>query len=693
MEGECFVSNWSMIGGLLLASSVFIALFAIVTIRKEGGRKRASTALDSLLNQKANKRRLNLLFQVSYVHLIRVPIIKLYIRNIRKRLEILHAHDEYTIRRETMRITYLAIGVTAVAVVLLTVLSGTLLSFLWILLGMVVANGILIDTFVNKAEDRLLKQSIIFYEDVRHHYQQTKNVEEAIYEASQTCPHEAGKHAERIYDVLTAENQSEALETYYEIAPNRYYRLFAGISYLISEYGDRYVKNGSMFLNAVARLVQEINYEILRRDKLNYLLKGLAAICIAPVLVLQPLEDWAREYFPIMSDFYTSKFGLIIKVVFFAVVLICYLIIRKMLEHDEARYMAKSKRLNWEKWLYERKLVRWGINRIKPQPHKRLHFKLTMLLKQANSPLTLEWLYVQRAFISILCFVITLGLCLYMHASAVQNTLYNPMQGMGMFGALSPADTLKAEETTEFDRALIEELQSEQEVTKGTVIQMVSRETNVDGNDSAVIKTAQRILDKYNLVQSEYLKWWELLIGIAISVVAFQSPIWLLQFQKRMRQIEMQNEVDQFHTIISILAEFERMSVETIMEWMERFAIIFQEQIKNGLNNYSGGAIEALETMKQEAPFVSFVRIIEKLQLAVEKIPVKDAFDDLEMAREYYMEKRKEHNSRVIDQKAAYGKVIGFIPFSYIVFLDLVAPMLYLSVAQMGQSMRDISGI
>jgi hypothetical protein len=687
------MNNWTIVGILTIGALVFLMLFAWITVRKEGGRRGAAAAMENWLDSRAAKRRFNRLLQSAYVRLIRVPVLRIYIRKIRKRLEILHAHDEYAIRRETMRISLITIGLTLLAVLALIWLTDGWLSYLWILLATVTANGILVDTFVNRAEDRLLKQSVLLLEDTRHHFQQTKNVEEAVYEAAQTAPHDAGKHGERVYEVLTAENQEEALETYYEVAPNRYFRLFAGISYLVSEYGDRYVKTGSMYLSSLAKLVQEINYEILRRDKLNYLLKGLAAIAIAPVLVMSPLEKWAETYFPIMSDFYESKTGIIIKVVFFAVVLISYLLIRKMLEHDEARYSAKNKRLNWEKFLYERRPIAMLVNRMVPPPFKRLHFQISMLIKQANSPLTLEWLYVQRLAAAVCSFVLVIGLAVYLHVNVVQATLHNPLQGMGMFGQLSEEDVQLAEERAAFDREMIRQLQQQEKVTHQGIIELVSRQTEQDASELTVIQSAKRILAKYNVISNEYFKWWELLLAAAVSVIAYQLPVWMLQFQRKMRQIEMQNEVDQFHTMISILAEFERISVETIMEWMERFSIIFQDSIKNGLNNYSGGPSEALETMKDESPFIPFVRIIEKLQLSIEKIPVKDAFDDLEMAREYYLEKRKEHNARVIEQKAAFGKIVGFVPFGYIVFLDLVLPMLYLSVVEMGNSMRTISGV
>ena len=48
-------------------------------------------------------------------------------------------------------------------------------------------------------------------------------------------------------------------------------------------------------------------------------------------------------------------------------------------------------------------------------------------------------------------------------------------------------------------------------------------------------------------------------------------PIWLLTFQVKMRELEKENEVMQFQTIILMLMKIERVNVEIILEWLERY--------------------------------------------------------------------------------------------------------------------------
>ncbi|HJJ03832.1 MAG TPA: hypothetical protein OIM28_04180 [Clostridiaceae bacterium] len=54
--------------------------------------------------------------------------------------------------------------------------------------------------------------------------------------------------------------------------------------------------------------------------------------------------------------------------------------------------------------------------------------------------------------------------------------------------------------------------------------------------------------------------------------------------------------------------------------------------------------------------------IVESMQAAVEKIPIKEAFDELDNERDYYQEKRKETNDKLISRKGLIGKIVGFSP-------------------------------
>ena len=87
------------------------------------------------------------------------------------------------------------------------------------------------------------------------------------------------------------------------------------------------------------------------------------------------------------------------------------------------------------------------------------------------------------------------------------------------------------------------------------------------------------------------------------------------------------------------------------------------------------------------------IRIIESLQAAVEKIPIKEAFDELDTERAYYQEKRKESNERLISQKGLIGKVIGFAPMVCMFVGYLIIPLVFIGLTSMSSSMGSMSSM
>ena len=85
------------------------------------------------------------------------------------------------------------------------------------------------------------------------------------------------------------------------------------------------------------------------------------------------------------------------------------------------------------------------------------------------------------------------------------------------------------------------------------------------------------------------------------------------------------------------------------------------------------------------------IRIVEGLQSAVEKIPILEAFDELDNEREYYQEKRKESNERLIKRKGMIGKAIGFTPLVVFFVGYLIIPLVGLGLISMTSSMSTMS--
>ena len=152
----------------------------------------------------------------------------------------------------------------------------------------------------------------------------------------------------------------------------------------------------------------------------------------------------------------------------------------------------------------------------------------------------------------------------------------------------------------------------------------------------------------------------------------------------------MESEVMQFQTIIMMLMKIERVNVEMILEWLERYSNIFKEPISRCVNNYEAGAWEALEEFKNSITHQDMIRIIESLQAAVEKIPIREAFDELDSDRDYHQEKRKEANNQLISKKGLIGKGVGFAPMVCLFVGYLIIPLVVVGLTNMTSTFNQL---
>ena len=95
--------------------------------------------------------------------------------------------------------------------------------------------------------------------------------------------------------------------------------------------------------------------------------------------------------------------------------------------------------------------------------------------------------------------------------------------------------------------------------------------------------------------------------------------------------------------------------------------------------------------MKEDVTYQQFIRIIESLQAAVEKIPIPDAFDELDTERDYYQARRKESNERLISRKGMIGRTIGFAPMVLLFVGYLIIPLVFIGLTSMTTSFSSMT--
>lgn len=679
--------------GIICVLLIMMVVYFIIRKRLQKSNVRQMQQLRA--GTEKNQFSATIIFQKLYLVYRKIPILKRYLLKLRRRLEIVNIDDEYLTRKQASEILTKALIIIIPVTILIIVLTKSNYLLLSILLIFeVFILDTVIDGMVDKIDNNLLRQQINLFTEIRHAYHEFNMVEEAIYQVAQDDELEVSLQAEKIYEILISDDPESELEKYYDVAPNIYLKEFAGVSYLTKEFGDRKENGSSLYLKNLNNITQEMQLEIIKRDKLDYVFQSLSVISVVPMLFLEMIKNWAVSQFAFTRSFYFGKGGLIVQILIILLTFICYILTRKLKDNGSVNTSTKNYENPWQAKVYKNKPIKQFINLFIPKQGTKEYRKLGELLKKSASKLKMEWLYVNKITICIVTFFVSLILFGQLHRVTIDYVYTNPTTDYDILGNLSESDEAKAMEVTKKDNYFIDKFRGNTKVKQDKIANAMRYSKYYENADDKTIETASlRVLKKVQIVNAEYFKWFEFLLAIVFALAGYAMPNLLLFFQVKMRELEMENEVMQFQTIILMLMKIERVNVEIILDWLERYSNIFREPISKCVNNYESGAWEALDTLKEEVAYLPMIRIVESLQAAVEKIPIVEAFDELETEKDYYKQLRKESNDRLISKKGLVGKVIGFAPMVCLFVGYLIVPLVFIGLTSMSSTFETMSNM
>ena len=683
--------KYIMIGTAVLFAVVIIIYFVL---RKIMGKSEYARMKKLQEGTKADSFSTDIMYQKIYITLTKTPFIKRYLLKLRRRLEIINIDDEYTTRKQSARILTIAIGLFFLVAIVIIFFAhkNWLLTSILLIFELFIVDTV-VDGMVDKIDNNLLKEQIDFFAEIRHAYHEFNMVEEAIYQVSLDDEKSVSKQGEKIYEILSSDDPETELEKYYDVAPNSYLKEFAGISYLTQEFGDREEDGASLYLKNVDNITQEMQIEILKRDKLNYVFQSLTLISVAPVLLLEPLKSWSVKNFSFTSSFFNGKGGLIVQILIVLLTVVSYVMTRKLKDNGGVQVDVSHNDNPWQAKIYKIPILKQAINAFIPKNGTKEYRKMQTLMKDSASKKKMEWIYVNRIAMAIITFILTIIFSIVLHKVAINYVYTEPTTEQQVLGTLSEKNQRKADELTKQDNYFLDKLKGNLKITQSDIEKEMLKSPYYDETTETkqLESDAERILGKLKVVNSENMQWFEILLACAFAVVAYMAPVLMMMFQKKMSQMEMENEVMQFQTIILMLMKIERISVEMILEWLERYANIFKEPISKCVNNYESGAWEALEELKNSVTNKDMIRIVESLQAAVEKIPIREAFDELDADRDYHKEKRKDTNDQLVSRKGLIGKVVGFAPMVCLFVGYLIVPLVVIGLTSMSSTFTQLS--
>lgn len=619
------------------------------------------------------------LYQIVYMTFVKMPILKYYTKKTRLKLEMTNDYTEYEIRKRSGKYMLVAVIFIFVSLFVLLNLVNDLYMSLIVIVGVLIIAEKMIDLGITSVSNKILRQMPDTFTAIRHAFHEHGMIDEAFNTAiDEMGDKEIGPQLKKIKEAIISDNPEVELEKYYDTAPNRFLKLFAGVSYLTYDLGDRKVDGTSVYLKNLNNILQDIYLEILKQDKINYMFRSLNIIAVVPLVCIKPLQAWAESNFPALSNFYNSSFGFIMQSLIIISIFVSYLMLRIVKEDSEQIKFDRVASVKWQDKLYKITIVKLVVDAFKSKPHTKKNRRETALIKNTNSYLTIEWLYVNKITAAVVTFILALILMFNITRIDIRATYNRISDEFLSFGQLTEQQEKAAQAINDRDKTYIDKYKK-QNVTK----EQLEMEFTDPVTGKADADEVARVYDKIQTVKNSYIKFWQVLTSFILAFIAYYVPSIMLFIRNKIREMEKENEIMQFQSIILMLMYIDRIDVQTILEWLCRFSYAFKEPIATCLNNYEAGAYEALEDLKEAVPYKDFQRIVEQLQSAVERIPVRDAFDELETERAFFHERRKEGNERLIKKKTTIGKVLGFTPMVLLIGGYLVAPLMIVSIMQM----------
>lgn len=161
---------------------------------------------------------------------------------------------------------------------------------------------------LNKLETGLLNEFLSFIENVKFKFQFDGMIEEALLDAVNEGEYQISVHGQIIYDYLKESYAKDRCD-YQDVCPNHFFLTFYSLCESVVKYGDKKLKDGSLFIKSIGYLKEDINIYILKQKAVENTFMGLSWICILPIYFLKPMEMWAISNMPELSAYYDGRVG------------------------------------------------------------------------------------------------------------------------------------------------------------------------------------------------------------------------------------------------------------------------------------------------------------------------------------------------------------------------------------------------
>lgn len=524
---------------------------------------------------------------IIYNSIKKIRIFNSLLERIESRMEILYPGNKESVINNTV-VEFLKIILIFIVVFIAFIIYGRInVIYIFVsvsVLFVIVRNNVY--SKFDKLEIRLLKQFEKYIQDVRFLFKYDGMIDEALQEALQEADEEMRLQGSIICEALS-DNGEEIV--YNEIAPNHFLLTFYALCESVKIYGDKVVDGRSSFLTNLSFLMDDINTEILKREKINSLFMGLNGVTIIPLFAIKPITYWGISNISGLESYYEGIKGKLSIILITIITVLIINIITKLrypLEYDNHKSKLVEKVLNI-------KVVDNILMKLISKKYN-YYYDMDSFLKSIVYKYNIKEFIVYR----VVCSIIALGV-------------------------------------------------------SGIIF------LNVELYRKNVIGLVLTII-----------------LIVMSSLIAYYYEFIMLYVREKLLKMNREEEVVRFQSVIMILKNIDRISIENILGWMEQFAVVFLNTIEEISDSLIYKGNETFREIKEKINFLPFERLMDCF-IACDRIGISRAFSDIESDRKYYIEKHRQDNEIIINNKALIAKFIAFIPICLVIIFILVVPFIY----------------
>lgn len=634
----------------------------VILIALRDKKRKKADAVRIKTDKKAN--RLNSLGNI-YLH---TPLLKTEYAKIREKVMLIEPGDTVDVydRSTSIMTKGLLAGIAVCAAALIMACGDVYFSLAGIFTAYVIFTQS-IRSSLEKMDLKLMREFSEFLTDIRHYYHDKRIVDDALFMAMEDAPYEISRHLQKLYAMVSSTDTKKASEEYVQEAPNRFFTTFASICASIKEYGDKQLENkSSLFLSNLGYLEEEVRMEILHRVDISQRFMLKVPLTIFPIIFIKPIEGWAKSLMDGMENIYKGIYGLIAMLVIFLVTFVCYTIVC-ILRDDKKESLVEDSiwmRLSMKQPISS--LLNREINR-----HYTKALKTDEALKQTGDRTGPKAFLLKRIVCGLACGLCVLAITISMpfyERSGLRNNF------AGAFEQATVVDDETMQVMQEVARIKLKEFEGTT-ISAPDLAEDIMQTTDVH-QESYATMIAELVLERIGQISGVYYRFFYLFAVAAGFLVGFFIPEWFLKYRLKSNEMNKEDEVNQFNTLMLIFMHADGITMSGILEWMERFSFSFRTSIVECAMMLDFGEQKALRQMRdKERAFGPFKRFVDNL-LAVENVGIAAAFDELTSDREYYKQKRMQESQWMTKKRAAQAQYISMLPLLTTIGLYIIAPLL-----------------